>query len=82
MDARFASVKKVRVLAIPKIKNTRLPGKTPFPKIALSPPKNTRTVGKSVGGSKIESKNAADTKIAGSVKLAMPAIIHTIFKNL
>ena len=54
---------------------------TPFPINALIPPKNTRTVGKSVGGNKMERRKAAETKIAGSVKLAIPAIIHTIFKN-
>lgn len=70
------------VLAIPKIKNTRLPGITRLPTIEFIDPRNTSTVGKSVGGKIMDKRNAAVSRIAGSVRLAMPAIIHTILRNL
>lgn len=69
------------VLAIPKIKNTLLPGITRFPTREFTLPKNTRTVGSSVGGSKMDKTKAAEIKMAGSLRLAIPAIIHINFRN-
>jgi hypothetical protein len=79
--ARLARVKNVIELAIPKMKNTLLPGLTFFPIATLILPKNTITVGKRVGGKRTETRKAAVTKIRGSDKLAIAAKIQTHFKN-
>ena len=66
---------------MPRIKKTLLPGMTFFPIATLALPRNTMTVGKSVGGNKTEKRKAAVTRIIGSDRLAIPAMIHTHFKN-
>jgi hypothetical protein len=77
----LARVKNVIELAIPRMKNTLLPGYTSFPIATRILPRNTIIVGNRAGGSKIDNKNAAVTKIMGSDRLAIPAIIHTHLRN-